>query len=184
MTKHDLDSAYQRLHWHATYALICITVVANIAYVITRLCFRIASGPNKCCLVSELMVDFATALMSEKETWDPDKLFNPNENIPLNIQFVKPQSKLRRQRIQYMILMIQTIHTSMDTFDNLLTLILEEIDSIKKGIDAIQLICFIIFCPFYPKKKSIPRTYIISKSNLLAEGMLPERKTFLGWILD
>ena len=45
--KHDLDSAYRRLHWHAKCALLCITIVQNIAYILTRLCFGIASGPSE-----------------------------------------------------------------------------------------------------------------------------------------
>ena len=37
MVKHDLDSAFGRLHWHARCALLCITVIAKTAYLLTRL---------------------------------------------------------------------------------------------------------------------------------------------------
>ena len=88
MAKHDLDSAYRRLHWHARCALLCITVVSNIAYLLTRLCFGIASGPNEWCLVSETIVDFANVLMRDS-TWNPNETFNPNEFIPSHIDYVE-----------------------------------------------------------------------------------------------
>lgn len=59
MAKHDLDSAYCRLHWHAKCALLCITIIANIAYLLTRLCFAISSGSSEWCLISKTLVDFA-----------------------------------------------------------------------------------------------------------------------------
>ena len=63
MSKYDLDSAYRRLHWYAKCALLCITIINTIAYLLTRLCFGIASGPSEWCLISETIVDFATILM-------------------------------------------------------------------------------------------------------------------------
>ena len=67
--KHDLDSACRRLHWHTKCALLCITIVQNIAYILKRLCFGIASGPSEWCVMSEILVDYASILLKDK-TWD------------------------------------------------------------------------------------------------------------------
>ena len=182
MAKHDLDSAYRRLHWHAKCALLCITVVSNIAYILTRLCFGIASGPNEWCLISELMVDFATALI-EDNTWDPEELFNPNENIPLDIDYVDSSVKIENVK-KVIFENRKTKKSYIDGYiDDLLTIILEELNLLKKGLHVIPLICLILFRPVH-KNEPILRTDILSKAKLIAEGMLAERKTFLGWIID
>ena len=54
---------------------------------------------------------------------------------------------------------------------------------IRKGIHVIPLICYILFRPVR-ENEPIPRADILSKAKLIAEGMLAERKTFLGWIID
>lgn len=182
MAKHDLDSAYRRLHWHAKCALLCITIVSNIAYILTRLCFGIASGPNEWCLISELIVDFATALL-EDDTWNPDDLFNPNENIPSHTEYV--DSSVEIEQVKKVIFRnTKTKNSYIDGYiDDLLTLIIEELGLIKKGIHVIPLILFILFRPVH-KQEPILRTDILSKAKLIAEGMLSERKTFLGWTID
>ena len=182
MAKHDLDSAYRRLHWHAKCALLCITVVSNIAYILTRLCFGIASGPNEWCLISELMVDFATALI-EDSSWDPSELFNPNEDIPTDIDYVDPSIKIENVK-NVIFENRKTKKSYIDGYiDDLLTIILEELDLLKRGLHVIPLICLILFRPVH-KNEPILRTDILSKAKLIAEGMLAERKTFLGWIID
>lgn len=87
MSEIALDSAYRRLHWHAKCALLCLTIVNNIIYLLTRLCFSIASGPSEWCLMSEMMVDIASALINDP-TWNPQKTFNPKEGISSEIEFV------------------------------------------------------------------------------------------------
>ena len=82
MAKHDLDSAYRRLHWHAKCALLCITVIANTAYLLTRLCFGIASGQSKWCVIWKTMIDFANILIND-QSWNPRDIFNPKKEIPL-----------------------------------------------------------------------------------------------------
>ena len=67
--------------------------------------------------------------------------------------------------------------------DDLLTIILEGAKLIKRGIHVIPLICFILFRSVH-QNEPILRLDILSKAKLLAEGMLSERKTFLGWVLD
>ena len=72
LAKHNLYSAYRRLHWHAKCALLCIIVITDIAYLLTRLRFGILSGPSEWCLISETMVDFATILINDK-CWNQQK---------------------------------------------------------------------------------------------------------------
>ena len=44
--KLDLDAAYMRLHVLAAMAVLTITIIRNIAYILLRLPFGVANGPN------------------------------------------------------------------------------------------------------------------------------------------
>ena len=67
--------------------------------------------------------------------------------------------------------------------NDLLTIIIEELNLMKKGICVIPLICIMLFRQVH-QNEPILRTDIINRSKVLAEGMLSKRKTFVGWILD
>ena len=67
--------------------------------------------------------------------------------------------------------------------DNLSTLILEELNLIQKEIHAIPIIYYALFCLVHPNEP-IPRMDIVSKSKLIAGGMLSEKETFFGWVID
>ena len=148
MAKLDLDSAYCLLHWYARCAILCITIVEIIAYILMRQYFGIASGPNELCLISELLVDYTTALMGD-ETWNPDSLHNPNEDIPFNIDYEDPSIEIERFK-EILHVVIDTKQSYIDGYiDDLLTMIIEKVKLIKKGIHVIPLICFILFRPVH-----------------------------------
>ena len=75
LTKLDLDAAYRRLHMLAAMAVMTIMLVKNIAYILLRLPFGIANGPNSFCLASEPIMDLTN-------------------NIPLVPQYMVDQSFL------------------------------------------------------------------------------------------
>ena len=59
--KYDIDSAYRRLHVAVLMALLTITVIGEIAYVLLRLPFGVANGPNDFSIVSECIFDLECA---------------------------------------------------------------------------------------------------------------------------
>ena len=180
--KHDLDSAYRRLHWHAKCALLCITIVQNLAYILTRLCFGIASGPSEWCVISETIVDYAAILMKDK-TWNASELFNPHEDISSKIEYLDDSIKCENTK-DIISKNIETTDSYVDGYiDDLLTITLDDPDLVTRGSQAIPLMCHTIFRPVH-KNEPLPRTNILSKAKLIAEGMPSEQKTFLGWIID
>ena len=181
MAKHDLDSAYRRLHWHAKCALLCITVLGSIAYLLTRLCFGIASGPSECCLISEAIVDFATILISDP-SWDPTEVFNPIKEIPTDIEFLDDSIPLVQTK--NIIRELPTKDCYIDGYiDDMITIILALDHLIRRAIQIIPLLCLVFFRPVH-KNESKFRSDIISIKKLLAEGNLSETKNFLGWIIN
>ena len=181
MAKHDLDSAYRRLHWHAKCALLCITIISNIAYLLTRLCFGISSGPSEWCLISETLVDFATILINDK-TWDPKEVYNPKKEIPIHPKY--ENEKIPIKNTKKILLNLPDEDSYMDGYiDDLLSIILEYERLILRAVHAVPLMCYLFFRPVHPLEP-IERSDIIGTIKLIAEGGLSEVKTFLGWIID
>ena len=181
MSKHDLDSAYRRLHWHAKCALLCITVVSNLAYLLTRLCFGIASGPSEWCVISETMVDIATILIEDK-SWNPLTLFNPRKDIKVVPLFEDEDIPI--QKAKEVIYKLPKKDTYIDGYiDDILSIVLDHDYLIPRGAHTVPLVCYIFFRPVHDNEP-IERTDIISTSKLLAEGNLSEVKTFLGWVIN
>ena len=181
MAKHDLDSAYRRLHWHARCALLCITIISNIAYLLTRLCFGISSGPSEWCVISETMIDFANILINDT-TWNPKEVFNPKKEIPITPIYEKDEIPIKGAK--EIMFNLNTKNTYIDGYiDDILTIIIDSEDMHLRGIHTVPLLCYTPFRPVH-KDEPVTRTDIIGTDKLIAEGNLSERKTFLGWIID
>ena len=67
--------------------------------------------------------------------------------------------------------------------DNILTLILDEPNSINKRTHAIPLICYIILFRVVHIIKPLSRSEILCKVKRIAEGTLLEQKIILGWTI-
>ena len=74
--KLDLDAAYRRVHVMVRMALLAITIVEKIAYVLLRLPFGVANGPNDYSLLSEPIFDMTNNIL-QNEYYDPDELYSP-----------------------------------------------------------------------------------------------------------
>ena len=66
---------------------------------------------------------------------------------------------------------------------DLLTITVDDSKLIIKGSQAILLMCYILFTPVH-EDIPLPRSDILSKAKLIADGIPSEQKTFLGWIID
>ena len=71
--KTDLDAAYRRLHVALAYALLCITIISRIAYLLVRLPFGTTPAADEFCTVSESITDLSQAIADDK-TWNPTTL--------------------------------------------------------------------------------------------------------------
>ena len=76
LIKIDLDTAYRRLHVTAEMAILTITIIKKIAYILLRLPFGAANGPNDYSLVSEPIFDITNDILRDP-TYDPSQLHSP-----------------------------------------------------------------------------------------------------------
>ena len=76
LIKIDLDAAYRRLHVTAKMALLTITIIKKIAYILLRLPFGVANGPNDYSLVSEPLFDLTNEILRDT-SYDPSLLHSP-----------------------------------------------------------------------------------------------------------
>ena len=70
LAKIDLDAAYRRLIVNPKWAVTSISIVKQVAYLLTRIPFGVSSGPSRYCRVSEAIFDLIYDLFLN-ETWDP-----------------------------------------------------------------------------------------------------------------
>ena len=57
-------------------AVMTITIIKRIAYILLRLPFGVANGPNDFCLVSEPIIDLTNDILRD-DTWDPELIQSP-----------------------------------------------------------------------------------------------------------
>ena len=96
INKYDLDSAYRRLHVLLQFALLCITIIGRIAYLLLRLPFGTAPAAERFCTVSETTADLTQAIVDDA-AWDPSKLRSdlasliPEEEQPDELEALQQQ---------------------------------------------------------------------------------------------
>ena len=78
LLKLDLDTSYQRLHVTTLMALLTITVIDELAYILFRLPFGVANGPNDFSILSESIFDLINDILRD-QTYDPTN-FNSHFN--------------------------------------------------------------------------------------------------------
>ena len=75
LLKLDLDAVYRRLQT-ASIALLAITIIKKIAYILLRLPFGVANGPNDYSIISESISDLTNDVLREI-TFDPNEIHSP-----------------------------------------------------------------------------------------------------------
>ena len=71
-------------------SVLTITIIKKIAYILLRLPFGVANGPNDFCLISESIIDLSNEIL-RGDTWDHKLLHSP-----LQSRF-KPKHKCRTE---------------------------------------------------------------------------------------
>ena len=182
MAKLDLDAAYRRLHMLAKMAVLTITIIKKIAYILMRLPFGVANGPHDFCLISEPLIDLVNDIL-EDETFDPNtthsplrsKLREPKERYDENTPFGEARE---------LFVPIPFSYASADGYiDDLITLMLDLGNWSKKGSNAAPLAVHTLFHPT-DENDSLPRDDPASIRKLDGEGTPDERKIILGWTVD
>ena len=70
MVKLHLYAAYHYLHMLARIAVLTMTIIKRIAYILMHLPFGVANGPHNFCLLSEPLIDLVNDIL-RNELFDP-----------------------------------------------------------------------------------------------------------------
>jgi hypothetical protein len=180
MNKTDMDAAYRCIHTNMSAAVTCITVVNDIAYLLTRVPFGATPAPAGFSLISDAAGDLAQDLASDP-SWDPNSLHSsfdldfPRQQEPDNIPFGQADE---------LAVNLPPRKIVTDNFiDDLFQACLDEDDNAERIKQAVPLILETLFRPLN-NLDDCPRDTIINLTKHQAEGCLEERKVTLGWLID
>ena len=73
--KFDFDAAYRRVHVHPDEAVKTITVLNDVAHILTRVPFGVSPGSFLFSGISEPVFDLTNSLLRDK-SWNPESLNN------------------------------------------------------------------------------------------------------------
>lgn len=182
MLKLDLDAAYRRLHVTARMALLTITVIQKIAYILLRLPFGVANGPNDYSLISEPIFDLTNDVLRDP-TFDPTDLHSP-----LQSEFEAPASTYDDstpfEPARPLFVDVPFFWAMADGYiDDIITIVLDVGGWLKKAVNAAPLVIHSMFRPT-DAADLLPRNEPISIRKLKGEGTPDEVKVILGWQVD
>ena len=146
LEKLDLGASYRRLHMLAAMAVMTITLIKNITYILLRLTFGIANGPNNFCLVSEPIIDLTNDFL-RNETWDLSTTYSPLRSrfSTSKVCYHKDTPYGKACLLFANVPFYQAIADGY--LDDIITAILDEDDWIKRDQNAAPLAVHTIFRP-------------------------------------
>ena len=117
------------------------------------------------------------------ETWNVSEYFNPHKDISTLIEYLDKSIKCESTK-EIISKDVKTNDSYVDGYiDDLLTITLDDPKLVTRGSQAIPLMCYVIFRPVH-NNEPLPRSDILSKAKLIAEGMPSEQKILLGRIIN
>ena len=180
--KTDLDAAYRRLHVAIKYALLCITIIGRIAYLLVRLPFGSTPAADEFCTISESITDLAQSIAEDK-TWDPSTL-KSDQSIHIPDPAINNKEIFLEEHPIPLWVPVPYKPIYMDDYiDDIITITLLISSLIEKAKQAVPLSIHTVFRSI-ATNEPIPRDPTISIRKLQGEGQLSERKEILGWIVD
>ena len=181
ITKTDMDAAYRRLHATIQAAVTCITVLANIAYLLTRLPFGSAPAPALFSIISDSATDLAWDLALDP-TWDTDTLQSDFEFLDSSPQLVHKETPFGQA--DPLIISLPPRDIIADNFiDDIFMAAAAISDNHKRITHAVPLALECLFSPT-STNDATPRSEIINQIKHLAEGPPAEIKIVLGWKIN
>ena len=180
INKTDMDAAYRRIHANMLSAVLCITILKEIAYILGRLPFGSSPAPSFFSIISDAIGDVAQDLSLDPH-WDPATLKSP---YPIDTTPTSEPPSVGIGKADSLAVKLPDRDIVLDNFID---------DSFNAGIDqgdiplrlahSVPLILYSIFRPIN-KEDADPRNPIINFTKHAAEGKLEERKVVLGWLID
>ena len=183
INKTDLDAAFPRLHVLLEHAVMCITVVGTMGYILGRCPFGTNEGPGKFCVTSEIVIDLSQEI-ADDPTWNPSDLKSPHyERFPaVEENFNNTETFAKAMPLLHQIAEKQIY---IDGFiDDIMTIAVgNEKERLQRAQGAVPLVLHAIFRPIQHDEPTV-QDDILSLRKLLGEGALSEIKIVLGWLID
>ena len=183
LQKVDFKSAYRRMHLSAGMAAKCVTVVRKLAYVSLRLPFGGRPCPSLWSDFSETITDLSNAIAND-ESWDPDTLHSPLQHlIPKTV--TEPDGIPFEQARPMSVTVPDSdgVYKSDVFIDDVISVVLDDDEGCKRGAAA-SLLAIHAVCRPVSVCEPVPRNELTAEKKLIAESLLEEVKTTLGWLLD
>ena len=181
LTKTDMDAAYRRIHTNMASAITCITVLEDIAYLLTRLPFGSSPAPPLFSVLSDGITDLAWDLALDND-WDSSSLqsrFDFLDHIPS----LAPSEVPFGQADPLMVDLPPRDIVADNFIDDIFMAGVDAEDNRMRITHSIPLALECLFKPPSDKDAST-RNEIINITKHLAEGLPAEVKTILGWRID
>ena len=181
ITKTDMDAAYRRIHATMQAAVTCITILANIAYLLTRLPFGSAPAPALFSIISDSATDLAWDLALDP-TWDTTTLQS-------NFDFLDSTPQLSNTHTEFgkadpLLITLPPRDIIADNFiDDIFMAAVAIANNHQWITHAVPLALECLFRPSSPQDAT-QRSEIINRTKHLAEGPPSETKIILGWKID
>ena len=182
LSKTDLDSAYRRMHsnWH--WAVQCICIIGDLAYLLLRLPFGAAAAPAEFCVASEIVCDVANDLLADP-TWDPSVTHTPYHPLLPSPALIDDESPFATA-LPLDVTPPHVSDTCCDVYiDDLITVGLYIQASLLRLLSAVAVAIHCIFRPLHVQEQHI-RSHVLSLRKLAGEGQLSESKVILGWLIN
>ena len=137
-----------------------------------------ANGPHDFCLISEPLIDLVNAIL-RNETFDPSQSYSPLKQI-LQPPTKRYDGKIPFGKARELFVTVSFHYTSTDGYiDDLITIMIEKDDWVKKGSNAASLAVHTVFRTS-DTTDPLPRDDPASIRKLDGEGSAHERKIIRG----
>ena len=183
LQKVDFKAAYRRMHLSTKMASKCITVVRDLAFLSLRLPFGGRACPSLFADLSETITDLTNALAADK-SWDPTDLQSPLQHlIPATI--TEPDDVPFGQTLEMSVYPDSPDgEFQADVYlDDVISAVLDDLAGCLRGSAASLLAIHAVGRPV-ASNEPVARDELTAEKKLIAESLLEEVKTVLGWTLD
>ena len=180
--KLNLDAAYRKIHVLIKMALLGITSVEEIAYILLRLPFGVANSSNYYSLISDPIFDMTNDIL-QNVYYNPDKLYSP-----LRSEFDGPKQLFDEgtpfgvARPLFVDVSFRFVKTD-GYVDNVITVALDVSRWVKRAKNVAPLIVHSLFRSI-DESALLPWNDPVSRRKLKEEGTPSEEKIVLGWRMN
>ena len=159
--KVDLEAAYRRLQVTTAMALLIITIIGRISYILLHLPFGVANGPSDYSIISKVIMDQTNDIL-EDDTFNSSNIHFPLYSTLALTHILYPDCTpfgIARE----LFIIVPFRHAAADEYiDDIITAMLDERGRVLKGSNAALLAVHIFFAQQHILILSLDLTPLVS----------------------